>query len=423
MLTKVPLMLMAAATCPLAMGFPTMAGKEGDVPKRTQCPGELHATPVADSAPIPTLDEYNAKLKGLDIKAVIADVVDMLTKSQDCWPADHIATSKVGTSYGGLFVRLAWHCSGSYRHTDGRGGCGGGRQRFQPENSWTDNTNLDKARGLLWPIKEKYGDALSWGDLFILAGTGSILHMGGPVTEICAGRIDDADGNASKPLGPGPEQPACPIQGDCKAPLGTSTVGLIYVNPEGFMGVPDAAHSALEIRDVFTRMGMNDTETVALIGGGHAFGRTHGACPKGAGPSPKENPSEPWPGLCGTGKGLDTFTSGIEGPWTTDPFAWDNQYFTLLDTYGANYTYYKGAGGKYQWHIPEQPKLMMMTTDVALTYDAEYKKIVHQFATDMPSLENYFSHAWEKLTTDGAVWAQEKKCWKPDTRFKSKLLD
>eukprot|EP01059_Diplonema_ambulator_P000483 TRINITY_DN103_c0_g1_i3.p1 TRINITY_DN103_c0_g1~~TRINITY_DN103_c0_g1_i3.p1 ORF type:complete len:419 (+),score=131.35 TRINITY_DN103_c0_g1_i3:45-1259(+) len=387
-----------------------------------QCPGELHGTPPTDNATVPTLEEYNTALEGLSIQAVINDIVHMLTMSQDCWPADSSPTSKVGTSYGGLFVRLAWHCSGSYRQTDGRGGCGGGRQRFQPENSWDDNTNLDKARGLLWPIKQKYGDALSWGDLFILAGTGSILHMGGPVTEICVGRVDDANGSASEPLGPGPQQPACPIQGDCKPPLGTSTVGLIYVNPEGFMGVPDPLHSAVQIRDVFGRMGMNDSETVALIGGGHAFGRTHGACPAGAGPSPKDQPQNPWPGNCGTGKGEDTYTSGIDGPWTTDPFAWDNEYFRLLDTYGPQYTYYKGPGDKYQWKIPQRPNLIMMTTDVALVYDDMYRELVHSFATDIKTLEAAFAPAWEKLTTDGAVWAAQKKCWKPDGRFKHQDL-
>eukprot|EP01059_Diplonema_ambulator_P000486 TRINITY_DN103_c0_g1_i9.p1 TRINITY_DN103_c0_g1~~TRINITY_DN103_c0_g1_i9.p1 ORF type:complete len:416 (+),score=139.67 TRINITY_DN103_c0_g1_i9:36-1250(+) len=387
-----------------------------------QCPGAQYGTPPSDNATIPTLAEYNTALKGLDIPSVINDIVHMLTMSQDCWPADSSPTSKVGTSYGGLFVRLAWHCSGSYRNTDGRGGCGGGRQRFQPENSWDDNTNLDKARGLLWPIKQKYGDALSWGDLFILAGTGSILHMGGPVTEICVGRVDDANGSASEPLGPGPQQPACPIQGDCKPPLGTSTVGLIYVNPEGFMGVPDPLHSAVQIRDVFGRMGMNDSETVALIGGGHAFGRTHGACPAGAGPSPKDQPQNPWPGNCGTGKGEDTYTSGIDGPWTTDPFAWDNEYFRLLDTYGPQYTYYKGPGDKYQWKIPQRPNLIMMTTDVALVYDDMYRELVHSFATDIKTLEAAFAPAWEKLTTDGAVWAAQKKCWKPDGRFKHQDL-
>ena len=387
-----------------------------------QCPGELHGTPPSDEAEIPTLAEYNTALKGLNIQAVVADIVHMLTKTQECWPADTSATSAVGTSYGGLFTRLSWHCSGSYRNTDGRGGCSGGRQRFQPENSWDDNTNLDKARGLLWPIKQKYGDALSWGDLFILAGTSSILHMGGPINEICVGRVDDANGSKSAPLGPGPEQPACPIQGDCKVPLGTSTVGLIYVNPEGFMGVPDPAISAVQIRDVFSRMGMNDTETVALIGGGHAFGRTHGACPSGAGPAPKDQPQDPWPGACGTGKGEDTFTSGIDGPWTTDPFKWDNEYFTLLNTWGKNYTSYKGPGGKYQWRIPQKPDLMMMTTDVALVYDNVYADIVKEYATDLPKLETAFAAAWEKLTSSGGVWADEKKCWQPGNTYKHSAL-
>ena len=234
---------------------------------------------------------------------------------------------------------------------------------------------------------------------------------------MCIGRIDDRDGSASEPLGPGPEQPPCPVQGDCPRPLGPSAVGLIYVNPEGFMGRPHPRRSAQQIREVFSRMGMNDTETVALVGGGHAFGASHGACKAGAGPGPLERPFNPWPGRCGTGRGADTFTSGIEGTWTTDPFKWDNEYFYLLNNFAPTYYKFIGPGGKWQWRTPERPDLMMQTTDLAFTADPEYRSIVKDYAEDIGKLDKAFSAAWEKLTTQGAVFAEEKQCWKPDNSF------
>merc|ERR1719410_210355 len=372
------------------------------------CPGEFYGTPTTDNADIPPLDEYNAALEKLDIKAVIADLQDLFVDNQECWPADTFcAENKCNTSYAGLFVRLSWHCSGTYRISDGVGGCSGGRQRFQPENSWADNTNLDKARGLLWPIKEKYGIGLSWGDLMILGGTAAIIDGGGPIDSICVGRVDDANGNKSLPLGPGPEAPPCPVEGDCQPPLGTSTVGLIYVNPQGYLGEPDPSKSAIMIRDVFGRMGMNDTETVALIGGGHAFGKSHGACPKGAGPPPNEQPENPWPGMCGNGKGNDTYTSGIEGQWTTHPFEWDNEYFQQL--VNDEYELIKGPGGAWQW-MNQRNGYMMFTTDRALVNDTAYNDIVHRFAQDLDYLSMQFAAAWKKLTEDGGVWAKNKKC-------------
>ncbi|CAM9679082.1 unnamed protein product, partial [Ectocarpus fasciculatus] len=342
-------------------------------------------------------------LGNIDFDEVKTDIVDLIHSSEEWWPADW---QSVGGSYGPFFIRLAWHCSGSYRTSDGRGGCDGGRQRFNPEQSWEDNANLDKARELLWPVKQKYGEGLSWGDLFVLAGTTAIEDMGGPIIGFCAGRIDDSSGAASAPLGPTQYQEdlyPCELNGNCSAPLGSEKVGLIYVDPTGHLGNPDPALSVADIRDVFGRMAMNDTETVALIGGGHAFGKAHGACPNGAGPNPFEDPENPWPGECGTGKGNDTWTSGIEGPWTTTPTVWDNQYFHNL----LNYTWekYIGPGGAWQWRVsnesssqPPSP-IMMMTTDLALLEDANYLELVQRFSEDKNYLEEQFAHAWYKLTT------------------------
>jgi catalase (peroxidase I) len=281
-------------------------------------------------------------LRSVDFAAVKQDIINVLAAPSPMWPSDY-------GNHGPFMIRLAWHCSGSYRNHDGRGGCEGGRQRFDPERSWEDNTNLDKARTLLGPIKEKYGLGLSWGDLIILTGNTAIESMGGPILGFCAGRIDANNGDGSIELGPSPEQeryaPCQSLdpsrQGDCQEPLGATTVGLIYLNPEGPDGKPIPEESAPQVRDTFARMGMNDSETVALIGGGHAYGKTHGACPDGHGPSPAECdetpglcPNGPWPGLCGTGRGEDAFTSGFEGPWTSNPTAWGKCYtlYTVLYT-------------------------------------------------------------------------------------------
>jgi len=364
---------------------------------RAVCPYNSVGTPPTHNATVPELTTYNEELADLDVAAVFEDIQALLTDSQDCWPAD---TFNGVSSYGPFFIRLAWHCSGSYREHDGIGGCTGGRQRFPPEASWEDNTNLDKARALLVPIKEKYGDALSYGDLFVFAGTASIMAMGGPVSEICYGRVDDADGTASLPL---TNTSACPVEGDCPLPMGASTLGLIYVNPEGVQAVPDPATSAERIRDVFGRMDMNDTETVALIGGGHAFGKAHGACPDGAGPGPEDQPNNPWPGLCSEG----VYTSGLEGQWTADPLSWDNEFFVqLLEN---NYTLITGDGDKQQWKN-DANGLMMFTTDLALIYDADYKAIVKSYAEDLEVLNTAFAAAWAKLTTNGGKWAANKQC-------------
>lgn len=345
--------------------------------------------------------EYGEAVAKIDFNAVRADIRELLTDSQAFWPADF-------DNYGPFFVRLAWHCAGTYRLSDGRGGCEGGLQRFEPEQSWGDNTNLDKARTLLLPIKLKHGKGLSWGDLLILAGNTAIESMGGPLLGFCGGRMDDDSGAESEPLGPSAIQERlypCKVNGTCKWPLGASTVGLIYVNPEGPMGQPIPESSVYEIRDVFSRMGMNVSETVALIGGGHAFGKSHGACPLGAGPPPKEDPFNPWPGLCGTGKGNDTFTSGIELQWTPNPTKWDNDYFKLL--HENDWDKFRGPGDHWQWKSQSHrrgasekyAKIGMLTSDIALKHDPEFTKFVKLWARDLKSLDHAFSHAWYKLTT------------------------
>mmetsp|Transcript_24497 Transcript_24497/g.64636 ORF Transcript_24497/g.64636 Transcript_24497/m.64636 type:complete len:704 (-) Transcript_24497:138-2249(-) len=380
--------LLTQGLCPGIAG----AGSGGPPAGHPEVPRRLSSQPQGQGQP-----DYAAALERLDLSSVREDLEALMTRSQDFWPADY-------GHYGGLFVRQAWHCAGSYRASDGRGGCEGGHQRFEPERSWEDNTNLDKARALLWPIKEKYGPGLSWGDLIILAGTTAIQSMGGPVLGFCAGRVDSQDGAESLELGPSAlqeELAPCAVNGTCASPLGTTTVGLIYVNPEGPMGRPSPSESAPQVRDVFLRMGMNDTETVALIGGGHAFGKAHGACTAGHGPSPNEDPRNPWPGLCGSGKGNDTFTSGFEGPWTTNPTVWDNQFFrNLLEN---DWVVHTGPGGHFQWKVKNPSgtlaRIMMLTTDISLLHDDSYRQIVQEFTADQSKLDRAFAHAWYKLTT------------------------
>jgi len=381
------------------------------------CPYLHMGTPPEDKADVPDMPAYDQALAKLDFQAVIGDLERLMTDSQDCWPADF-------GHYGGLFIRMAWHCAGTWRISDGIGGCAGGRQRFEPERSWEDNVNLDKARALVAPIKLKYGDGLSWGDLIVLAGTIAIKHMGGPVSNFCAGRIDSLDGTESLPLGPAPQQEKlapCEENGLCKAPLGTSTLELIYVNPEGpvlkladgsLVPDPDPVRSAKDVRDIFNRMEFNDTETVALVGGGHAFGKCHGACPRSPGQPPSQNINYPWIGHCGTGKGADTVTSGIEGPWTTTPTKWSNEFFKVLRHYPWERHF--GPGGKWQWRIPnatgELASVMRLTTDVAFMADDAYRKIVDEFASNLDALEAAFDAAWFKLTHRGGRWSPETKC-------------
>jgi len=381
------------------------------------------ANPLNNIDKVPKTGAYAKALKRLNIKAVEKDLTDLMTANFDYWPngADY-------NHYGPFFIRLAWHCSGAYRATDGRGGCSGGRIRFEPERSWADNTNLDKARSLLYPIKKKYGAGLSWGDLYTAAGTIAIQSMGGPTKPFCFGRTDEKNGENSKLLaiscydadGNGEQNGRC-------TGTGSTTPGLIYVNPEGPIARdqkprPDPALSALDIQGAFGRMGMNAMEIVALIGGGHAFGKTHGACadvPRIAGwdPSSAERGGRYekciWNGTCGgDGKGANTFTSGFEGPWTNTPTKWGNDFFKgLLE---EKWEKHKGPGGHWQWRTADRASTrktnMRLTSDLALLHNPIYKALVEIFAKDQSALDNAFAHAWAQLTEAGSTWSKSRKC-------------
>jgi catalase-peroxidase len=335
--------------------------------------------------------------------AVKEDIKTILTDSKEFFPADF--DNGVGPNYGGLMIRLAWHCSGSYRESDGRGGCDGARIRFDPELNWDDNANLNNARKLLEPIKDKYGSDLSWGDLIILAGNAAIESMGGHIHGFCGGRIDDIDGGDSLILGPSDEQEAispcqsfeATMQGKCNlvegSPIGPTTVGLIYVNPAGPEGSEgDPVASGADIRRAFGNMGFNDTETVSLVGGGHAFGKCHGACvspPCGEGTEME-------------GIGHNTFTSGFEGAWTTTPTTWNNEYYQSLFDY--EWEKITGPGGKIQWEPKNAdgtngPDIMMLTSDIAMAKDSMYNPISKAYGADLDLLNKDFGYAWYKLTS------------------------
>src|ERR1700709_66957 len=302
--------------------------------------GRLHlAHPSAD--PMGKSFDYAKEFKSLDLNAVIKDLTALMTDSQAWWPADF-------GHYGGLFIRLAWHSAGTYRTTDGRGGAGGGQQRFAPLNSWPDNTNLDKARRLLWPIKQKYGRKLSWADLFVLTGNVALESMGFKTFGFAGGRADTWEPEelywGAEGTWLGDERYSGERQ--LQNPLGAVQMGLIYVNPEGPNGKPDPVAAARDIRDTFARMAMNDEETVALIAGGHTFGKTHGAGnPDLVGPEPEGAPlggqGLGWKGSHGSGKAKDAITSGLEGAWTPTPITWDNSFFETL--FG------------YEWELPASP--------------------------------------------------------------------
>lgn len=363
------------------------------------------------SNPMDAQFNYKKEFETLDLNAVKDDIKNVMTTSQDWWPADY-------GHYGPFFIRMAWHSAGTYRTFDGRGGADGGMQRFAPLNSWPDNTNLDKAQRLLWPIKQKYGKKLSWGDLMVLTGTVAMEDMGFKTYGFAGGRID---GWEPEDVNWGPEgewlgrDGRHDEDGKLKRPFGAARMGLIYVNPEGPNGVPDPLLSAQEIRDAFGNMAMNDEETVALIAGGHTFGKAHGASrgsnlaaePEGA---PLESQGLGWKNEYGSGKGADTITSGLEGAWTAAPTMWTNMF--LENLYGYEWKQVRSPAGAIQWepvdddteivpdaHIEDKfHKPIMMTTDLALRFDPKYGEITKRWLDHPEEFELAFAKAWFKLT-------------------------
>ncbi len=361
--------------------------------------------------------DYGEAFKALDLKAIKADLYALMTDSQDWWPADY-------GHYGGLFIRMAWHSAGTYRTADGRGGAGTGQQRFAPLNSWPDNGNLDKARRLLWPIKQKYGNAISWADLMILAGNCALESMGFKTFGFGGGRADvwepeeDVYWGAEAEWLATSDKPNSRYSGDrdLENPLAAVQMGLIYVNPEGPDGNPDPLASGRDIRETFARMAMNDEETVALTAGGHTFGKTHGAGDAALlGPEPEAAPIEEmglgWISSFGSGKGRDTITSGIEGAWTPNPIQWDTGYFDVL--FGYEWELVKSPAGAWQWTPkdlkeedmapdPEDPSkrvpIIMTTADMAMRMDPIYGPISKRFHEHPEQLAEAFARAWFKLT-------------------------
>ena len=363
------------------------------------------------SNPLPELN-YKEEVKKLDLDAVKEDLKEVLTNSQDWWPADY-------GHYGPFFIRMTWHAAGTYRTGDGRGGAGTGAQRFAPLNSWPDNGNLDKARRLLWPVKEKYGNRLSWADLLVLAGNVAIEDMGGPNHGTVMGREDIWHPEKDIYWGAEDEWLGDNRYGDSRQslenPLAAVQMGLIYVNPEGPNGQPDPALSAQDVRETFKRMAMNDEETVALTAGGHTFGKAHGAGDAAlVGAEPEGTAIEAmglgWMSRHASGKGVDTITSGIEGPWTTNPIQWDMGYLDLLLKY--EWECKKSPAGAWQWHpincaeedlVPEvdgsdKKVLPMMTTaDMSLKTDPAYREICERFYNNPDEFGEAFAKAWFKL--------------------------
>ncbi|BAJ27600.1 MULTISPECIES: catalase/peroxidase HPI [Kitasatospora] len=404
-----------AGGCPVAHGRATHP-TQGGSGNRQWWPERLNLKILAKNPavanPLGADFDYPAAFATLDLPAVKRDIETVLTTSQDWWPADF-------GHYGPLIIRMAWHSAGTYRISDGRGGAGAGQQRFAPLNSWPDNANLDKARRLLWPVKQKYGQALSWADLLILSGNVALESMGFQTFGFGGGRADVWEADEDVYWGPettwlGDER----YSGDrnLEEPLGAVQMGLIYVNPEGPNGNPDPIAAARDIRETFRRMAMDDEETVALIAGGHTFGKAHGAGPAdNVGDDPEGAPLEAqglgWKNAYGTGKGADTITSGLEVTWTSTPTAWDNSFFEIL--FGHEWELTKSPAGAHQWkpkdgagegtvpdafdpakkHAPQ-----MLTTDLSLRFDPVYEQISRRFLNDPAAFADAFARAWFKLT-------------------------
>jgi catalase-peroxidase len=405
--------------CPFSGGGGTIAKQSAGsaATNREWWPNQLRLNVLRQhsvlSNPMGETFNYAEAFKTLDFDALKKDVKELITTSQDWWPADY-------GYYGGFFMRLAWHSAGTYRISDGRGGSGMGTQRFAPLNSWPDNANLDKARLLLWPVKQKYGKKISWADLMILAGNCSLEVAGFKTFGFAAGREDVWEpsediywGSEREWLGDNRYNE----DRELEQPLAAVQMGLIYVNPEGPNGNPDPLLSAKDIRETFARMAMNDEETVALIAGGHTLGKTHGAADpdKYVGPAPAgapiEEQSQGWKNSFGTGKGVDTITSGLEGAWTTTPSKWSYNYFENL--FGYEWELTKSPAGAQQWKpkdgagaglvpdahdpsISHQP--FMLTTDLALRFDPVYEKISRHFHENPEEFDKVFARAWFKLT-------------------------
>ncbi|MCA3752846.1 MAG: catalase/peroxidase HPI, partial [Phenylobacterium sp.] len=403
----------AEGQCPFGHGGRTTAKMQSNAdwwPNRLNL--KILSQQSAKTDPMDPDFDYARAFKELDLAAVKKDLHALMTDSKDWWPADW-------GHYGPLFIRMTWHSAGTYRISDGRGGGGTGNQRFAPINSWPDNGNLDKARRLLWPIKKKYGNSLSWADLMILAGNVALESMGFKTFGFAGGRADIWEPEEDINWGPEAEWLGDNrYSGDRELaqPLGAVQMGLIYVNPQGPNGNPDPVASGRDVRETFARMAMNDEETVALVAGGHTFGKAHGAGPDShVGPEPEGAPMEAagfgWLSTHGSGKAGDTITSGIEGAWKPNPTKWDNGYFDML--FGYEWELVKSPAGAHQWrakdvrpehmipdaHDPSVKHAPMMTTaDLSLRFDPIYEPISRRFHKDPQAFADAFARAWFKLT-------------------------